>query len=319
MSKYTQSFQFLLATSSVCISGIILTAVPAQAFQFNFGHITSNKATNVAAGESQLFMDVTDATGKDNLSSSSVLFKFSNVGSVGSSITQIYFDNSSILKSIGPIADSGIGVDYSIASGNLNLPGGNSLTNKFVSDFGIEANTPVSQEGVNPGEWVNVLFNLTPTKTLQDVINDMTNGSMRVGIHVQAFGINGKDGSEAFVNRPTVKPPVVVSTPPVVAPIPPVVVSTPPVVVPAPPVVVPAPPVVVPAPPVVVPTPPVVVSTPPVVVPTPPVVLSTLVPSIEIKPPVPKHVPEPAFLWAMGAIVGKFALRRRAKTITISS
>jgi hypothetical protein len=282
MSKYAQSFQFLLTTSSVFVSGIILTALPAQAFQFNFGNITSNNATNAVAGESQLFVDVTDAAGNDNLSSSSVLFKFSNVGLAASSITQIYFDNSSILKSVGTIADSGIGVDYSVASGNLNLPGGNSLTNKFVSDFGIKANTPVSQQGVNPGEWVSVLFNLTPTKTLADVLNDMTIGSMRVGMHVQAFS-NG--GSEAFVNRPsTVKPPVVVPVPPVV--------------VPAPPIVVPAPPVVVPA---------------------PPVVPSTLVPSVEIKPPVPKRVPEPALIWAMGAIVGKFALRRRAKTIMGSS
>ena len=298
MSKYTQSFQFLLATSSVWISGILLTAVPAQAFQFNFGNITSNNAINAAAGESQLSIDVTDADGKDNLSSTSVLFKFSNVGLAASSITQIYFDNSSVLKSIGPIADSGIGVDYSVASGRLNLPGGNSLANKFVSDFGIQANTPVSQRGVNPGEWVNVLFNLTPTKTLRDVINDMTTGSMRVGMHVQAFS-NG--GSEAFVNRPgAITPPVVVPiTPPVVVPV------TPPVVVP---VVVPV------TPPVVVPV------TPPVVAPiTPPVVISTLVPSIQITPPVSKHVPEPALIWAMGAIVGKFALRRRAKTITACS
>ena len=295
MSKYTQSFQFLLTTSSVFISGTILAALPAQAFQFNFGNITSNSATNAAAGESQLFLDVTDAAGNDNLSSSSVLFKFSNVGLAASSITQIYFDNSNVLRSVGPIADSGVGVDYSVASGNLNLPGGNSLANKFVSDFGIKANTPVSQQGVNPGEWVSVLFNLTPTKTLKDVIADMTSGSMRVGMHVQAFS---DGGSEAFVNRPTVTPPVVVPTPPVV---------------------VPTPPVVIPTPPVVIPTPPVVVPTPPVVIPTPPVVPSTLVPSIEIKPPVPKRVPEPSFLWAMGAIVGKFALRRRSKTITGSS
>ena len=59
----------------------------------------------------------------------------------------------------------------------------------------------MSQQGVNPGEWVSVLFNLTPTKTLKDVIADMTSGSMRVGMHVQAFS-NG--GSEAFVNSPTV-------------------------------------------------------------------------------------------------------------------
>ena len=271
MSKYTQSSQFLLATSSVFISGIVLIAAPVQAFQFNFGNITGNSATNAAAGQSQLFVDVTDADGKDNLLSSSVLFKFSNVGSAASSITQIYFDNSSVLKSVGPIADSGVGVDYSIASGkNLNLPGGNSLTNKFVSDFGIQANTPVSQQGVNPGEWVNVLFNLTSTKTLRDVISDMTSGSLRVGMHVQAFS-NG--GSEAFVNRPsTVNPPV---APPITPPI---------------------------APPI----------TPPI---TPPIVPSTLVPAIQVKPPVSKSVPEPALIWAMGAIVGKFALRRRAKTV----
>jgi hypothetical protein len=54
------------------------------------------------------------------------------------------------------------------------------------------------------GEWVSVLFNLGPNKTLQSVMNEMSNGSLRVGMHVQAFG---DGGSEAFVNQLLVKPP----------------------------------------------------------------------------------------------------------------
>ncbi|NJM49332.1 MAG: PEP-CTERM sorting domain-containing protein [Alkalinema sp. RU_4_3] len=197
-----RSSSAIACLSPIAAGAILLLAAPAQAFQLGFNNITGNSATNALAGSNQLKIDITDASGGESLTSSQVLFKFSNMGTAASSITQIYFDNGTSLKSINSIFDSGSTVDFSKATGNLNLPGGNSLTSKFVSDFGVKANGAVSQMGVNNGtagqnEWLSVLFDLGANKTLKSVMDEIQAGNLRIGMHVQAFS-NG--GSEAFVN-----------------------------------------------------------------------------------------------------------------------
>jgi hypothetical protein len=198
----------VLALSPLVLLATTLTAGPAQAFRLSVSNISNNNLVNKATGESQLFIDVTDSLGGENGSATSVLFKFSNVGTQASSITQIYIDNSTSLKTMGAITDSdgaGNAVSFSAATGNLNLPSGQNVN--FAEDFGLKANTPVSQRGVNPSEWVSVLFTLNPGKTLQSVMTDLRRGDLRLGMHVQAFS-NG--GSEAFVSKPF----QVASTPP---------------------------------------------------------------------------------------------------------
>jgi len=118
------------------------------------------------------------------------------------------------------------------------------------------------------------------------VFNDLKSGSLRVGMHVQAFS---NEGSEAFVNNNT---PVVTTTPP------PVVTTTPPPVVTTTP-------------------PPVVTTTPPPVVTTtlPPVTTSVLVPNLIIQSPSPKKVSEPGMTLVLGLVAGKLVLRRRTKVI----
>ena len=316
MSNYTLFVQRVLTTSSLCIAAGYLASSPAQALQFNFNNITHNNAVNESTGERQLLVDVTDSFGKEDLASNNVLFKFSNVGPFASSMTQIYFDNSTVLKSTGTIVDSGAGVDFAAASGRMNLPGGNTVN--FSPDFAIKSTGAVSQNGVNPGEWVSVFFNLSTNKTLKDVFNDLKSGSLRVGMHVQAFS---NEGSEAFVNN---NPPVVTTTPPpVVTTTPPPVVTTtpPPVVTTTPPPVVTTtpPPVVTTTPlPVVTTTPlPVVTTTPPPEVKTtpPPVTTSVLVPNLIIQSPSPKKVSEPGITLVLGIVAGKLVLRRRTKAI----
>jgi hypothetical protein len=278
--------QVITGLSPIAVGAIVLLAAPAQAFQFGFNNISGNSATNALAGQNQLFIDVTDSSGGSNLAANQVLFKFSNTGPAASSITQIYLDNGTSLKTMGAIADSGAGVDFSAATGNLNLPAGNNVG--FVSSFGLKANTPVAKEGVNPSEWVSVLFNLDYGKTLQSVLAEIGSGALRFGMHVQAFA-NG--GSEAFVNKPTgvvtTPPPVVVTTPP------PVVVTTPP-------------PVVVTTPP------PVVVTTPPPVVMMPPAVL---VPQIQVPPAPSQKVPEPSTIVALSSMAVGMAMKRRQQRL----
>ncbi len=201
MKKIFSSFfgYSILAAGSISASWLIAT--PAQAAVFGFDNISHNSTTNEDVGERQLSFDVTDASGGENLTSSQVLFKFNNKGDIASSITQIYFDHNKLaplLKSVSSITPSGTGVSFSNATGNLNLPAGNNVG--FTADFGVKANTPVSQKGVNPGEYVSVLFDLQQNVKLKNILDALASDTFRVGVHVQAFASNG--GSEAFVSNP---------------------------------------------------------------------------------------------------------------------
>ena len=327
--------QAIAGLSPLSVGAIVLLAAPAQAFQFGFTNISGNSATNAIAGENQLLIDVTDASGKDNRASNQALFRFSNIGTAASSITQIYFDNGSSLKSMGAITNSGSGVSFSQTTGKMNLPAGNNVG--FVSDFGLKANTPVSQKGVNPSEWVSVLFELGGSQTLESVINEITSGVLRFGMHVQAFA---DGGSEAFVNQPilvsnypALAPVSTAVTPPAPAPAPVPTAVTPPAPAPAPaplpttvtppdPAPAPAPVPTAVTPPAPAPAPVSTAVTPPAPAPAPmlipaPSPPSTLMSATNEAPTTEaKKVPEPSTIVALGTIViGAGTKRRQQKRV----
>ena len=75
------------------------------------------------------------------------------------------------------------------------------MTPQFIADaaFSIEPLAPEPFHGVGPGQWVEVVYALQPASTLMDIINQLDNAEMRIGIHVQGFA---GGGSESFVNVP---------------------------------------------------------------------------------------------------------------------
>jgi len=173
-----------------------LAAAPvANAVPFGFDCITNNLAGDCAIGEAQLSVDVTDAgAGK-------ALFTFSNSGPAASSITDVYLDGDALL-SIALITN-GAGVDFSAGASPPNLPGGNPIG--FSADFALDSNAPnVPLKGVNPGETLQVLMNLVAGTTFADVLANLGNGDLRVGIHVQAFA---SGGSESFVHQTPIPEP----------------------------------------------------------------------------------------------------------------
>ena len=99
------------------------------------------------------------------------------------------------------------GVDFSPGASPGNLPSGNTVDPAFetTKDFLADSDPPVSHNGVNPGESLGIIFDLagvvdgdeTYYGTYSDVINELNNGDLRIGIHVQGFS---SGGSEAFVN-----------------------------------------------------------------------------------------------------------------------
>jgi hypothetical protein len=116
-----------------------------------------------------------------------------------SSVTDVYFDDGSLLG-ISSITN-GPGVSFTQDASPPNLPGGNNISPPFqvTAGFLADSDPAVQPNGVNPGEWLKISFSLQSGGTFSDVINELSDGRLRIGIHVQGFS---SGGSESFVNVP---------------------------------------------------------------------------------------------------------------------
>lgn len=174
------------------ICGLLATAMwasPAEAVLYGFTNITGNSAANAAAGEAQLFVDVT------NPGAGQTTMTFLNIGAIPMSITDIYVDDDGgNLSGIASILN-GPGVNFVTGAAPPNLPGGAGIG--FSANFAAESSAPPTANGVNPGESVAITFNLLGGVTFNDVIADINAALLRIGMHVQAIG---QGGSEGFVN-----------------------------------------------------------------------------------------------------------------------
>ena len=161
---------------------------PGYAITFPDGCITNNDVSDCSIGD-QFSVSVT--SGPD---AGQVTFTFSNSGPEASSITDIYFDDGTLLG-IATIID-GSGTDFEQLASPGDLPGGNPAGFETTAGFSADSESPTQPNGVNPGESVAIVFNLQSGGTLQDVLDELASGELKIGIHVQ--GYEG-GGSESFV------------------------------------------------------------------------------------------------------------------------
>ena len=161
---------------------------------YSFVNITNNNPADAATGEAQLFVEIFDLGGGQ------VNFAFTNTGPAASSITDVYFDDGSLLGIASIINTPGL-VEFSQLASPPDLPGGNLAVPPFVTTLGFSADSdpPVQPLGVNPGENLGIIFNLQPGGTFADVVDELGSGGLRIGIHVQGFS---SGGSESFINDP---------------------------------------------------------------------------------------------------------------------
>jgi hypothetical protein len=166
----------------------------AWAASYGFGCISGNIAGDCAIGEAQLLVDVTDAGGGQ------VLFTFSNSGPEDSSITDVYFDDGTLLG-IASIVNTVGTVEFSQNATPEELPAANNASPPFVTTAGFSADSvePVQPLGVNPGETLGIVFDLIGGQTFADTLGELAAGTLRIGIHVQGYY---SGGSESFVNVP---------------------------------------------------------------------------------------------------------------------
>ncbi len=181
-----------VAVAAVAGILVILGGGPAAAATLDFYCISGNNVTSCADGEAQVLMDVVDIGGGE------VEFLFYNTGPESSSITDVYFDDGALLG-ISNINNM-VGVSFSAPAIPSNLPSANNASPPFVTTagFSADADPPPAWSGVNPGEEVGIEFALLPGMVYADVLADLADGSLRVGLRVQGFA---GGYSESFVNN----------------------------------------------------------------------------------------------------------------------
>lgn len=177
------------------IAAVLVAAIPVTAqadYVYNFYRLTDG-GNGVNLG-SQLFMTVSDP------GNNQVAFTFTNHIGIASSITDVYFDDGTLLGISSLSMSPGVAFNTPATPGNL--PGGNLANPPFVTteDFSADSDSPVKPEGVNAvGEWLTITFDLISGKTFTETISALTDGSLRVGLHVQAIGTVG--GSDSYINN----------------------------------------------------------------------------------------------------------------------
>ena len=176
-----------LALAALCAFSAPVMAGPT----YSFTRITQNGSVDLA---SQFEMTVNDN------GSNQVEFIISNNGPLKSTIFGVYFADGTILGSTMGIDDSGSGVDFAQNFSPSDLPGGGNLNPAFVTTQDFQANkVGAASNGIDPTEWLGITFDLQPGNTYGSVLDDLDDGTLRVGLHVGRLYPDGEE-SDSFVN-----------------------------------------------------------------------------------------------------------------------
>lgn len=196
-SMFTRGCLALLFVSSAC------QLAEASAI-YGFDAITNRNPTNVAIGESQLYVTV------QNIGGGKVRFNFINTGSQASSITDIYFDDDmgglfSGIDSIinqnqkNPFGGQDWKVQFRQGASPSDLPGGSAVGFQTDPLFKFDSDWPTISNGVNQlGESLGLIFTLSAGSVYTNVLWGMNEGLFRVGIQARGFAAGGR---ESFINR----------------------------------------------------------------------------------------------------------------------
>lgn len=182
------------------ILGAVLAALPLQAAVLGFDCKTPANYSLCEDMADQLQVTVTDE------GSGSVKFLFENLGPLGSTITQINFDDSDgVLATLDSITN-GTGVNMLIIGSPGAVNGGGSVFQ--TADYQIERKSQGGVgNGIDPGEEMSAFFTLQGGKSFQDLLESFsTSGGNRIGMHVQRLG-EDEEESDFVITVPGEPPP----------------------------------------------------------------------------------------------------------------
>jgi hypothetical protein len=176
--------------ASLALAAIVLPA-SSQAVTLSFDCITNNSATDCGIATSQL------SVGLVAVGSTQASLTITNDGPLASVYARVLVDGT-VLSAVDAITNAPPGVVFAAVSPGV-LPGGNGNPINFTADLEVAANNPMPQRGVGPGESLGITFSIASGFDFQDVLDALADGSLRIGMHVQAFA---SGGSESVLNTP---------------------------------------------------------------------------------------------------------------------
>lgn len=182
------SFKTLVA--AIMLFVLLIVANTSQAITLSFENITNNNSVQLS---DQLSVET-------SMVGDGVAFTFYNDVGIGSSITDIYFDvgtNTTLFTDFS-IMEQSAGVSFDLTPHPANLPAGETIN--FYSDFGGDSTTPTTANGIDSaGEYITFLASLGSAFSYTDAMRAIFDGSLRIGMHIQAIEGGGAEDSDSYV------------------------------------------------------------------------------------------------------------------------
>jgi len=195
------------------VAVVIVTSVfsmPAMAVPtYRFVGVDTEDAGDIAIGEAQMSVEVT----KPFAGSEQTLFTFRNSGTEACFISDVLFfdgvllDVAALIDADDPFPTISQDPDVDFEEGSTDKNGNFSNKYKLVGSWAVVGDADFDQgqdavldgaaNGVQPGEFLGVLFNLVDDATYEDVLAGIDGGVIKIGIKVQGFD---SGGSERFTN-----------------------------------------------------------------------------------------------------------------------
>ena len=188
----------------IVLAGMLLSGQAYASYaDYSFYRVTDNASTDVAGQFNVRVWNAGQANAKYSsvtLSGTDVLFTFTNDVGIASSISEVYFDDGTIISQSNIYNSLGGSTNFTGPGANPdNLPGGNTVTPPFVATqiFSADAvGNPV--EGVDTSsDILGISFKLIDDQDWSDTVAALESGALRIGLHVRAIGAQ----SDSFVNN----------------------------------------------------------------------------------------------------------------------
>jgi hypothetical protein len=134
-------------------------------------------------------------------------FKFQNSSSISSAICDIYFDDGDLFGISSLDWGSQDEVSFSTGATPHDLPGGNNLTPPFQTSppsahFSADSDPAVSENGISAGEWLIIKYSLVVGGSFDNVISQLNDGTIRIGLHIQTLPCSPDSMSAVNIPEP---------------------------------------------------------------------------------------------------------------------
>lgn len=182
----------LMRSVLVTVSGIVLMATT-QADAVLIDLVPFNVDGSFDKSDIDIYVEVTEDDGQAR-------FEFHNESIMDSTVKSIYFEDG-VLDGIAGF-EFGSDTLFEETKKPGNLPAGSNLSSKFVTAYSADAIPPAPFTGIGPGQELTIIMDLDEGAGLEDLIGQINDNSLRIGIHVIALP-DGSSFSAVSVPEPS--------------------------------------------------------------------------------------------------------------------